>query len=143
MPHKYHAKPTTVDGIRFASMAEAKRYGELKLLEKAGVIEGLELQPKFALRTLLTTGTFQGAGRAMAGEYPLIGHYIADFRYFRQFPAGWVVEDVKGFDVPLGRWKRKHAELQYGITIVVIGRQRHGGTQRSKRRLRAGARAQK
>lgn len=41
-PHKYHAKPTTVDGIRFASKAEARRYSELRLLEKAGEIKNLE-----------------------------------------------------------------------------------------------------
>jgi len=31
--HKYGAIPTEVDGIRFASKKEEKRYGELKLLE--------------------------------------------------------------------------------------------------------------
>jgi hypothetical protein len=40
---KYHAQPTVVDGIRFASKAEARRYGELMLLMKARVIWGLTL----------------------------------------------------------------------------------------------------
>lgn len=121
MAHKYHAKPTTVDGIRFASKAEARRYQELRMLEKAGKIEGLELQPKFQLRVLLTTGTFQGAGRALAGEYPTIGKYIADFRYFNlESPTGWVVEDVKGMRTPLYRWKKKHVEAQYGIQITEV-----------------------
>ena len=35
---KYHAVPTTIDNIRFASKAEARRYRELRLLEKAGEI---------------------------------------------------------------------------------------------------------
>ena len=36
--NKYHAIKTTVDGITFDSRAEARRYRELKLLERAGVI---------------------------------------------------------------------------------------------------------
>jgi hypothetical protein len=44
---KYAAIPTIVDGIRFASKKEARRYTELKLLERAGEITCLELQPKF------------------------------------------------------------------------------------------------
>jgi hypothetical protein len=31
-----------------------------------------------------------------------------------------VVEDVKGLDLPLGRWKRKHFEAQYGQPVRVI-----------------------
>ena len=46
---KYSAKPTHVDGIRFASKAEAKRFGELKTLERLGIISGLKLQPMFAI----------------------------------------------------------------------------------------------
>jgi hypothetical protein len=58
-PSKYRAIPTTVDGIRFDSKREAARYGELKLLEKAGHIRGLTLQVPLVLmagndrRTLL------------------------------------------------------------------------------------------
>ena len=121
--HKYGAVRTQVDGHSFDSKAEARRYAELRLLEKAGEIEGLELQPAFPLRVLLTTGTFAGAGAALAGEYPTIGKYIADFRYFRLTPPmGWVVEDVKGVKTALYRWKKKHAEAQFGITITEITR---------------------
>jgi hypothetical protein len=43
---KFHAKRTQVDGIWFDSKAEAGRYGELKLLERAGEIEDF-LPPAF------------------------------------------------------------------------------------------------
>ena len=117
---KYGAVKTTLDGITFASKKEAKRYAELKLLERAGEIEGLELQPKFALMTTLTTGTVMGAGAALAGKYPVIGHYVGDFKYFDLRTTQRVVEDVKGFKTPLYRWKKKHVEAQYGITVVEI-----------------------
>ena len=111
----------TCDGILFASKSECRRYAELKLLEKAGKIEGLELQPKFALTTQLTTGTVRGAGQALAGKYPVIGHYVADFKYFcLEAPTGWIVEDVKGVKTALYRWKKKHVEAQYGVQIVEV-----------------------
>jgi hypothetical protein len=49
MPNKYRNIKTIVDGITFASKKEAKRYSELKLLERAGMITDLELQPAFNL----------------------------------------------------------------------------------------------
>ncbi|MDD3747626.1 MAG: DUF1064 domain-containing protein, partial [Anaerostipes sp.] len=42
---KYGARKTVIDGITFDSKREAKRYQELKLLEQAGEISYLELQP--------------------------------------------------------------------------------------------------
>lgn len=104
--HKYGAVPTVVDNIRFASKAEAKRYGELKLLERAGKIRDLALQPKFALR---------------AGSVE-IGHYIGDFMYLDLDTGNVVVEDCKGFETPMFKWKRKHFEAQMGIKITIVGR---------------------
>lgn len=107
--HKYGAKPTTVDGIRFASQAEARRYGELKLLEKAGEIIDLGLQPVFKLR--------------VNGE--VIGRYVADFDYWTRVGnhrGTYVVEDVKGMKTPMYRWKAKHMKAEHGITITEVGR---------------------
>lgn len=47
--NKYRAQPVVIDGIRFASKREGKRFSELKLLERAKAITGLVLQPKFWL----------------------------------------------------------------------------------------------
>ena len=114
-PRKYRNKPVTVDGIRFASKAEARRYSELKLLEKAGQITDLELQPKFTLHVL---GPYGGA--LVGSELLAIGKYIADFRYLEG--AQDVVEDVKSgpTETALFKWKRKHFEAEYGIKLRVI-----------------------
>lgn len=113
---KYKAKPTVVDGIRFHSQKEARRYAELKLLERAGEIHLLELQPRYELRVPLPSG-HPKAGQA----FKCVGAYIADFQYATHpdYPARGkcVVEDVKGFKTPLYRWKKKHVEAQYGIEI--------------------------
>jgi hypothetical protein len=106
--HKYGAKPTTVDGIRFASQKEARRYGELKLLEKAGEISGVALQPHFDLDVVGGSGRYR------------IGEYRADFQYTEWRTGKRVVEDVKGFKTPLYKWKKRHVEAQYGITIREI-----------------------
>ena len=102
-----------VDGIKFRSAKEAKRYGELKALEKTGDINALELQPRFPLH-------------APGGT--LVGHYVADFRYvaIEQTAGGGgsivvsVVEDVKGCKTPLYRWKKKQVEAEYGIKIIEV-----------------------
>lgn len=108
-PHKYRAQPMVVDGIAFPSKREAARYAELKRLEKAGEIEGLELQPRYRLDV---------PGIVSVDHRCTIGSYVADFRYFDHRQGGIVVvEDVKGFKTPLYRWKKKHVEAQYGIQI--------------------------
>ena len=107
--HKYGAKRTEVDGIAFASQKEARRYQEFCLLEKAGQIHRIELQPRFVLYV-------------RNPESPLpsipIGAYRADFSYYKRDTHERIVEDVKGFKTPLYRWKKKHVEAQYGITIL-------------------------
>lgn len=105
---KYRAVPVVVDGIRFASKAESRRYGELKLLEKAGEIRQLRLQVPLGLHA------------SASGGSPLpIGQYVADFMYEERQGQDWClrIEDVKGVRTPLYRWKKKHVEAQYGITI--------------------------
>jgi hypothetical protein len=101
--HKYGAVPVTIDGIRFASKKEGKRYAELKILAKAGEIRGLELQPEFLIR--------------IRGDN--IFTYKADFSY-RTREGHRVVEDVKGVRTPLYRLKKKIVEAIYDIEIVEI-----------------------
>lgn len=110
--HKYGAKPTTVDGIRFASLAESRRYSELKLLEKAGEIQDLQIQPRYPLYAL---------NRVTRAEVK-IGEYRADFQYAHKGGATGVVEDVKGVYTAVYLWKKRHFEAQYGVTITEIGR---------------------
>ena len=47
---KYGNQKVIIDGIKFDSKAEAERYKELKILERAGKIRGLRLQPKYLLQ---------------------------------------------------------------------------------------------
>jgi len=115
---KYGATPTTLDGIRFDSAKEAKRYLELKALERAGEIWELELQPAFELFAPSTSGYLLRAAIAVAssGLFSL-GYYYGDFKYCDKATVPYVVEDVKGVRTALYKWKKKHVEAQYGIRI--------------------------
>lgn len=100
---KFGAVRTEVDGVTFASKAEARRYGELKLLWKAGTLATLELQPSF---DLIVSGV-------------KVGRYVADFSYHK--PDGeLVVEDVKGMPTPVYKLKKRLVAALYGIQIQEI-----------------------
>lgn len=75
----------SLDGITFASKAEMQRYAELKIMEKAGIIKDLELQPEFIL---------QDAFIWRNKKFNKIV-YRADFRYLDLTTNRIVVEDVK------------------------------------------------
>jgi hypothetical protein len=97
---KYRAIKTEVDGITFASKKEAKRYQELRLLEKAGVIQDLRLQPKFEI--------------SVNGEH--ICDYIGDFNYVENGKV--VIEDTKGVRTPVYRLKKKLVHALYKFDIL-------------------------
>ena len=44
---KFGAKKTIVDGITFDSKWESERYGQLKAMERGGIVTDLELQVKY------------------------------------------------------------------------------------------------
>lgn len=102
--NKYNASKTVVDGIRFDSRAEARRYRELKLLQRAGEIKDLELQPSF----LLVDG-FKCRGKSYRDV-----RYIADFAYIEIKTRLHVVEDVKGVETEVFRLKKKLFLKKYG-----------------------------
>ena len=104
----------TVDGITFDSLKEAKRYAELKLLERAGEITGLQLQPKFALWTYCTEGL-----ETDVSSIRTVCEYWGDFLYQRKDGVK-IVEDVKGADTDMSRLKRKWLKLQNNIDVVIL-----------------------
>lgn len=103
--NKFGARRTEVDGISFDSAAEARRYSELVLLNKAGLIRCLELQPEY--RCIVN------------GQ--IVCTYVADFRYFEGDRL--VVEDVKSepTKTALYKLKRRLVEACFpGVTITEV-----------------------
>lgn len=93
---------TEVDGYRFDSKKEARRYQELKLLEKAGAIHLLVADKKQLRYELKVNGM-------------KICDYVADFCYIENGLP--VVEDCKGFKTPEYRLKKKLMLACYSTEI--------------------------
>lgn len=107
---KYGNRKTVVDGITFDSRAEARRYQELRLLERAGQISDLRLQVCYPLIPVqrLSNGN---AERAVV--------YVADFTYFDD-RGQLVVEDVKGARPKEYIIKRKLMKYFHDIEIKEV-----------------------
>ena len=106
---KYHNKKTVVDGITFHSTGEANRYCELKLIQRAGVISYLVLQPKYILQP-----KFRYNSQAMRAIT-----WTADFEYTEDGVR--VTEDFKGHEteaikLKLKMFKYKHPNKTLRIT---------------------------
>lgn len=101
---KYKARKSTADGITFDSKKERDRYCVLKLMEKAGEIKNLELQPRY---------DFKHNGK-------LICFYKADFRYRDCHNGNWnlIIEDVKGMKTPMYNLKKKMMKIFHGIEVL-------------------------
>ena len=95
---KYGSNKAVVDGITFDSKKEAKRYSELKLLQRAGEISDLQIQVKFVLipaqREPDSAGKRGGVIKGALIEREC--SYIADFVY-KDKKGDLHVEDVKGY----------------------------------------------
>ena len=112
-PTKYGAKRVVVAGIRFDSKREAKRWGELRLLESLGKIRDLERQPAY----YFAVSRDRDGARV---EMPKRFQYRADFRYVDVETGRVVVEDAKGMRTPMYKLKKLLVEAQHEIEIVEV-----------------------
>lgn len=118
--NKYRNKKAVYNGIEFDSKKEARRYSELSLLEKAGVISSLQTQVKYVLipaqREADIIGKRGGVkpGKLIEREVS----YIADFVY--QENGKTVVEDTKGMKTKEYIIKRKLMLYVHGIRIKEV-----------------------
>ncbi len=101
---KYRNVPTVVDGIRFASKREAFRYCELKLLERAGDIKELRLQPRYPL--------------AVNGLH--VSTYVGDFEYVESKSGRLITEDSKGVRTRDFINKAKLFHALYGREVTLV-----------------------
>lgn len=101
---KYGNRRVEIDGIKFDSMKEARRWQELRLLEQSGLIRDLRRQVPIKCD--------------VNGEH--ICKYIADFMFEELADVNeWllVVEDAKGFKTDVYKLKKKLVAACTGIDI--------------------------
>ena len=100
--NKYHAIKTESDGIDFDSKKEAKKWQELKMLERSGKIKNLERQKRFTLQD-----------RFVNNEKKTIRpiYWFADFYYEKNGIK--IVEDTKGVKTEAYKIKKKLFQYKY------------------------------
>lgn len=104
---KYRNKKITIDGITFDSIGESVRHGELKLMQRAGAIQNLQLQVRIPC--------------IINGKK--VFTYIADFVYLDTKTGETIIEDFKGMETDVFKLKKKILEAQGTIiTIIKKGR---------------------
>ena len=107
---KFRNVKTVIDGVKFDSKAESRRYLELNLMQQAGLIFCLQMQIKY---------TLIARQKRADGVTELPVFYVADFQYFEK--GKLVVEDVKGGkSTPEFIIKRKLMLEKHGITIKEV-----------------------
>ena len=101
---KYGNRRTWRDGIAFDSASEARRYGELRLMEQAGAITNLTVHKRYPL--------------VVNGQRVAV--YEADFDYYQPERARWITEDVKGVRTQVYRLKRALMKACLGIDVTEV-----------------------
>lgn len=109
---KYRARKVKEDGITFDSRAEHARYLELRLLERSGHIQGLQVHPRFILQEKFT---------APDGEKVRAITHAPDFQYDEEGVT--VVEDVKGvvtadFRLRYRLFRARYPQISYRVVKV-------------------------
>lgn len=105
--NKYHNVKVTIDGIRFDSKKEARRWLELQTLLNAGKIINLERQKRYKFIINKVN----------------CGAYVADFVYFDTEKQCEVVEDVKSKHTRLDRMYRRNRKMMkaiHGIEVTEV-----------------------
>lgn len=120
---KYHNKRVEYDGKVFDSLKEKKRYCQLQLLEKQGIISNLRLQVSFELIPPIYEDEVVQLKTKTKIKKKLVQRattYIADFVY--DSDGKTIVEDVKGSsDILTSEFKLKMKLMRYihGIEIKI------------------------
>ena len=101
--NKYRNEKISVDGIKFDSKLEARRYHELKLLERAKEIKDLRRQVTFELQP-----SYKKNNKIIKSI-----NYVADFVYYDLKKKEIIIEDTKGFKTEIYKLKKKIFEYKY------------------------------
>lgn len=111
--NKYHNVKWEMDGEKFDSQKEARRWNELKLLERVGEISDLQRQVSFELIPNQYVN-----GKLIERKCS----YVADFVYIDKHTGEKVVEDTKSkaTKTPVYLVKRKLMLKVHGIQIKEV-----------------------
>ena len=121
--NKYQAIKCTLNGIEFDSRKEARRYHELLILKRAGVIQNLKTQVRYTLipSQYETFERYGKKGQKLKDGKRLLEKecsYVADFVY--EEDGKEIVEDTKGVKTKDYIIKRKLMLYIHGIRVKEV-----------------------
>lgn len=110
---KPKADRTSIDGIEHDSVAEMRRWMELRNLETRGLVRDLQRQVSFPLRL--------DPDRAVKTPSGRIASYKPDFVYQRLIDGQWqlIIEDVKGWMDTTAQLRIAIFEACYGVSVSI------------------------
>ena len=125
--NKYGNRKVIIEGVVFDSKREARRYQELNMLQKSGIISDLKRQVTYELvpaqREKSTKVYQRGSRKGQPIEGKIIEKavtYIADFVYTDNATGMEIVEDAKGMRTRDYVIKRKLMLYIHGIKIQEV-----------------------
>jgi hypothetical protein len=102
--NKFGAVKTQLDGVKFDSAGESRRWAVLQLMQRAGQVEHLRRQVQVPL---------------YFGDW-LVAHLVLDFAYHRDGKPVWEDFKSKATITPLWKLKAELFRLQFGQAIEVV-----------------------
>lgn len=119
---KFHNEPVTVDGVRYDSKNEMRRFNFLKLMEKAGEISNLRYHVKFELIPQITKEEIvhlKTKDKVVTKVVQSARYYEADFVYTNK-KGEEIVEDFKGQETDLFKFKAALFFYIYKKPITIV-----------------------
>ncbi len=118
---KYNNQRVEYDGRVFDSLKEYRRYRDLKLMQRSGLISDLHLQVPFELVPAVYDEVEVQLKTKVKMEKKCVQRsirYIADFVYMKD--GKMIVEDTKGFRTKEYELKKKMMRALLGVEIKEI-----------------------
>lgn len=120
---KYGNKPVVVDGVRYDSIGEANRFAFLKMMERSGQIKNLQYHVMYEMIPAITEDVvvhLKTKDKLVNKTVQTARYYEADFVYTVTATGEEVVEDFKGQETELFKFKKALFLYKYGKPITIV-----------------------
>jgi hypothetical protein len=115
---KYHNRKVNIDGMSFDSIAEARRFAELQLMQISGQIIGYDWHRQLDV----PIAKARQQRLVLAVNDIKVATFVADFIYRYLDTGKIVVEDYKGFKTPAYKLKARLFNACLGFPITEVSR---------------------
>ena len=114
-----------VDGVRYDSIGEANRFAFLKMMERSGQIANLRYHVMYEMIPAIMEDVvvhLKTKDKVVNKTVQMARYYEADFVYTVTATGEEVVEDFKGKETELFKFKKALFLYKYGKPITIVKR---------------------